>query len=141
MIRKLSDILIHMLCTVLIFITANACLLNTYFPLPTPLTVLFFLAANALPLISFRCYPNFRFRICNHGVACLKIFLLSTAGSVALQLYALFSSLYANWAKALLGILLCILVEALIFWNGILCVYLTSVQLGIKLRVLGAVLA
>lgn len=139
MIRKFTDILIHLFCTVLIFIVANACLLNTYFPLPTPLTVLFFLATNALPLISFRCYPNFRFRICNHGVACLKIFLLSTAGSVALQLYALFSSLYANWAKALLGILLCILVEALIFWNGILCVYLTSVQLGIKLRILGAV--
>ncbi len=139
MIRKLSDLLLHLLCAVLIFVAANVYLLTAYCPLPKPLAVLFFLTANALPLVSFRRYPNFRLRICNHGVACLKIFLLSTAGSVALQLYALFSSLYLNWMKALLGILLCIVVEALIFWNGILCVYLTSVQLGIKLRILGAV--
>lgn len=139
MLRKLTDILLHLFCTLLIFIVANAYLLTAYCPLPTSLTVLFFLAANALPLISFRHYPNFKFRVCNHGLACLKIFLLSTAGTVALQLYALFSSLYANWAKAIFGILLCILVEALVFWNGIICVYLTSVQLGIKLRILGAV--
>ena len=137
--RKLTDMLLHLLCTLLIFIVANAYLLSSYCPFPTPLTVFFFLTANALPLVSFRRYPNLRLRICNHGVACLKIFLLSTAGTVVLQLYALFSSLYADWKKALLGILLCTLVEALTFWNGILCVYLTSVQLGIKLRVLGAV--
>ena len=137
--RKLTDILLHLFCTVLIFIAANTYLLTAYCPLPKPLIILFFLAANALPLVSFRRYPNFRLRICNHGVACLKIFLLSTIGSVALQLYALCSSLYLNWMKALISILLCILVEALIFWNGILSVYLTSVQLGIKLRVLGAV--
>ncbi len=137
--RKLADILLHLLCTVPIFITANFPLLRAYLPLPAFLTVLLFLAANALPLISFRRYPNFRLRICNHGAACLKIFLLSTAGSVALQLYALFSPLYTTWLKALLGILLCIAAEALVFWNGILSVYLTSVQLGIKLRILGAV--
>ncbi len=139
MIRKFADTLILFFCTVLIFITANLYLLTAYHPVPKPLAVLFFLAANALPLVSLRRYPSFRLRVCNHGVACLKIFLLSTAGSVALQLYALFSSLYLNWMKALLSILLCIVVEALVFWNGILCVYLTSVQLGIKLRVLGAV--
>ncbi len=139
MTRKLPDILLHLFCAVLIFIAANTYLLSAYFPFPRPLIVLFFLAANALPLVSFRRYPSYKFRICNHGVACLKIFLLSTAGTVTLQLYALFSSLYANWVKALLGILLCTVVEALIFWNGILCVYLTSIQLGIKLRILGAV--
>ena len=139
MLRKFADILIHLFCTILIFIAANVYLLTAHYPFPKPLAVLLFLAANALPLISFRHFPSFRLRICNHGVACLKIFLLSTVGSVALQLYALFSSLYLNWTKALISILLCIAVEALIFWNGILCVYLTSVQLGIKLRVLGAV--
>ncbi len=137
--RKLTDMLLHLFCAVLIFIAANTYLLSAYYPFPRPLAVLFFLVANALPLVSFRRYPKFKFRVCNHGLACLKIFLLSTAGTVALQLYALCSSLYANWVKALLGILLCTLVEALIFWNGILCVYLTSVQLGIKLRILGAV--
>ncbi len=139
MIRKLADFLLHLFCAVLLFVTANVYLLTAYCPFPKPLAVLFFLAANALPLVSFRRYPNLRLRICNHGVACLKIFLLSTAGSVAVQLYALCSSLYLNWMKALISILLCIAVEAFIFWNGILSVYLTSVQLGIKLRVLGAI--
>ena len=138
MTRKLPDILLHLFCAVLIFIAANTYLLSSYFPFPRPLIVLFFLAANALPLVSFRRYPSFKFRVCNHGVACLRIFLLSTAGTVTLQLYALFSSLYANWVKALLGILLCTVVEALIFWKGMLCVYRTSIQLGIKLRIIGA---
>ena len=36
-------------------------------------------------------------------------------------------------------ILLIILIENIIFWSGIIMVYLTSVQLGIKMRVLGLI--
>jgi len=37
----------------------------------------------------------------------------------------------------LINTLIVILTEALIFWNGIIRVYMTSVQLGIKIRVIG----
>ena len=138
MMRKLIDTLLHILCVILIVTTANARLLTKAYPVPTFLFVLFFFAANLLPLISFRRYPARKFRLCNHGVACLKIFLASTVASVGIQLYALLSSLYGDWKETLLAILLCILAEAVLFWNGMICVYVTSVQLGIKLRVLGA---
>lgn len=52
-------------------------------PAPEASCGTFFLAANTLPLVSFRRLPCFRLRVCNHGVACLKIFLLSTACSIA----------------------------------------------------------
>ena len=137
--RKFIDTFLHLLCTILMLVAANARLLTKSPPVSPLLFVLFFLAANVVPLMSFRRYPARKFRLCNHGVACLKIFLASTVVSVIIQLYALLSSLYADWKEALLAILLCILAEAVLFWNGIICVYVTSVQLGIKLRVLGAV--
>ena len=39
---------------------------------------------------------------------------------------------------ALLSLLMCVLAHLLLFWNGIISVYCTSVQLGIKTRVVGA---
>ena len=45
----------------------------------------------------------------------------------------------AFWATYLFSVLLGVVVESVIFWDGMLCVYLSSTQLGIKLRVLGVV--
>ena len=36
------------------------------------------------------------------------------------------------------SILWCVLAEGIVFWNGMIRVYLTSVQLGIKTRILAA---
>ena len=38
-----------------------------------------------------------------------------------------------------LSVIYCISCNYIIFWNGIICVYLSSVQLGIKTRVIGAI--
>lgn len=42
-----------------------------------------------------------------------------------------------NWTKWTISALIAILVENIIFWNGIIRVYCTSLQLGIKHRVIG----
>ena len=44
-----------------------------------------------------------------------------------------------QWLQWGLSVLVCVCVEAALFWNGIISVYTTSLQLGIKLRVLGIV--
>lgn len=77
--------------------------------------------------------------ICHHGGILLVAFLLS------LVLSFVYHVILAVWliptaTKAFLwSLLVCVCVEALVFWNGILCVYLTSTQLGIRQRVIGAI--
>ncbi len=90
-----------------------------------------------------------RVRICNFGRIMLKIFCWST---VVLSLYLLFGFLgcYHKWFDGPYGITkqmvywlvrlgIVILMESAIFWIGIITVYLTSEQLGIRWRVLGIV--
>ena len=59
--------------------------------------------------------------------------------SVITQIYLAFKFIPDNYMLFIYSIILCICVNFVIFWNGIICVYLTSTQLGIKLRVIGIV--
>lgn len=90
-----------------------------------------------------------RIRICNFGRIMLKLFCVTT---ILLSVYLLFGffGYYQKWFDGPEGITqqtmywlirlgIGILVEALIFWIGIITVYLTSEQLGIRWRVLGIV--
>ena len=78
-----------------------------------------------------------RLRISNHGVVLLSAFRISTFVSVICQVIFIFKYAFSNSAVFGWGLLLCFLTELIVFWNGIICVYLTSVQLGIKHRVVG----
>ncbi len=95
------------------------------------------LAANLLPLLFSRPAEGSRLRICCHGTICLRAFLFSAVLSVIWQIALAFFWLPDRWNDWLWSILVCILSEAILFWNGILSVYCTSRQLGLKLRVIG----
>lgn len=90
-----------------------------------------------------------RVRICNFGRIMLKLFCFTT---VILSIYLLlgFFGLYQTWFGGPAGLKqqtsywlirlgIVILPENIIFWTGIITVYLTSEQLGIRWRVLGVV--
>lgn len=90
-----------------------------------------------------------RISICNFGRIMLKIFCWST---VLLSIWLLlgFFGCYEKWFGGPAGIVtetaywlirlgLVLLIESVIFWIGIITVYLTSEQLGIRWRVLGIV--
>lgn len=96
-------------------------------------------AANLLTLFSKAKFPDKRTHICNHGVKCLTVFLFSVTFSIAFHIYLAFRLFPDNWLIWVFSALLCIFVESVIFWNGIISVYSSSVQLGIKERVLGIV--
>ncbi len=103
-----------------------------------PILMIVFLG-NILPMYTKKRFPGKRLRLCNHGVKCLKIFLISVTMSVFFQGYIIYSMVRSDWKSVLFSAIFCTVIEAIIFWNGIISVYVSSVQLGIKMRVLGLV--
>lgn len=124
---------------ILLCLSANCGILAWAGPGTIPLLVICGLAANVLPLLAGPSGVNKRLRILAHGDGCLKLFLISTAVSVMVQLVLAAFYLFSNPLLWLLSVLVCTCVLALTFWNGIIAVYCTSVQLGIKLRVIGII--
>ncbi len=89
--------------------------------------------------------PSKRLYLIATGCSLLKMFLVSVTVTIVLQGWAL----YYYWPLEVqltnvefwvfvFGIVYATVSESIIFWNGISRVYITSVQLGIKHRVLGA---
>ena len=105
---------------------------------------------NLFPMLTVRKISTIRNKILEDGVALLQIFLFTTivecifSGAVLITVLA--SDIPAGvdpgfnyalvWVRHLI---LAFLVELILFWNGIIRVYLTSVQLGMKWRVIGII--
>lgn len=125
---------------IMIGLCANALVILRQHPLLTPTFILLFLLSNGLPLLSNRNFPNWRLRICNHGCICLKAFFITVVISVSVHILLAFVFHPHQWGWWLASVLLCIIAEGIIFWNGIICVYTTSVQLGVRHRIIGLLL-
>ncbi len=98
-----------------------------------------FLVMNVIPAAGSRKLPKFRLRICAAGCELLLYFLISVSVSV-IWLAAMLPSMFYDQRGMWFADLLCvILVEAVVFWNGILRVYLTSAQIGVKWRTIGII--
>ncbi|MDE5938218.1 MAG: triacylglycerol lipase [Lachnospiraceae bacterium] len=87
-----------------------------------------------------------RNKILAGGVTRLKLFLVTTIAGSAFLILSLLYHLFVKpnttvgfaWGTTyLIELLIFILLESIIFWSGIIRVYTTSVQLGIKWRVIG----
>lgn len=95
--------------------------------------------------------PDKRLKALSSGCRLLRVFSSSTLLSVVCHIFFAYYSFSAMlpWRegesahilmKWIGCVLFTVLAEAIIFWNGMIRVYLTSVQLGIKHRVLAALL-
>lgn len=82
---------------------------------------------------------SLRLKICCHGAVLLSVFCVSVTVSIIYHIILAFRILGNNILSFALSALFCIILETLLFWNGIICVYLTSVQLGIKQRIIGII--
>ncbi len=82
---------------------------------------------------------SLRWKACGHGAVLLAAFGLSVCFSIAYHVVLAALLLLDRVWPFIWSALVCIGVQALAFWIGILCVYLTSVQLGVKQRVIGIV--
>ncbi len=133
------------LCVLLTAILANSVplwdLLHGMFPFWLVLLPAF-LAVNILPCPQTA--PTGRIRRLAEGCELLRLFTAASALTVCVQLLWLRRVLAGGWDRSALLPLLAdaaavILPLGLLFWNGMIRVYLTSVQLGLKHRVLAAV--
>ena len=139
----LSLALLAVTNAVLLFLTLGGCL-------PAAAVCLILLAAfvyiNLRPIP--KTAPTKRIHQLSAGCELLRLFLISATVNVVWMLALLpsvirdansggfFSGLWmVVWVLNALSI---VLLEAILFWNGMIRVYLTSVQLGIKHRVLAA---
>lgn len=97
----------------------------------------YFVLFNVFP--TKKRYPNLRLKILGDGAELILAFWVTCAGAVPFVVLCI-QDLIAERASRLFciayGVVL-FLCEAVIFWNGIIRVYLTSVQLRVKHRVLG----
>lgn len=81
---------------------------------------------------------------CRNGCMQLFVFCISTVFTILYTILCIGNVLPAAYIPTkgrtwIFHILTAILVEAVVFWNGMIRIYLTSEQLGIKWRVLGAI--
>ncbi len=83
---------------------------------------------------------NLRLLACFHGAACLSIFLYTAIFSVIYQLILGHFTFKTNHFDFVLSLAVCYSLMTVFFFNAVICVYATSVQLGIRLRVLGVIL-
>ncbi len=80
---------------------------------------------------------SWRLRFLAHGVDCLLIFCSSVLLSIAWHLIG-WCALSWKVSTLLWSVLVCVIAHAILFWNGMITLYLTSVQLGLRYRVIGA---
>jgi len=80
---------------------------------------------------------SFRLKICYHGGILLTSLVTSAVFSFLFQI--IYGIIVWEWKEFLFSVLFCFVAHAIIFWNGIFCVYIFSLQLGIKHRILGIV--
>lgn len=79
-----------------------------------------------------------RLRICFHGAALLIIFQASTALTVVYHvILAILTVPESGWMTFLWSAIYCTVFEAVLFWNGILCVYFASYKLSLSQRLKG----
>jgi len=135
-------VLVRLLNAGIVFIVANlySLIVDSKYLTFGLLAVIFicaFILINIFPSYYGRKMQTFRLRNCHRGSELLSIFLLSSGLSalyLILLAFRLFPSSPFTW---LIGFLITLGVELIVFINGIIRVYLTSNQLYIKWRVIG----
>jgi len=134
-------VFIRIMNSFIVFMTANVyslCIMegNTY--LAAILAVCFILI-NIFPSFYNRKRPTWRLRICGDGCELLIIFLISTLSSTIYLIDTAFRMFPDSSSTWMLYLGVTIFVEAIVFWNGIIRVYCTSIQLVIKWRFIGVI--
>jgi len=124
---------------ILVSFLANSFLLIRQFPWSLYILVPVFLFVNLFAGSTIANTRHRPLRICAHGTTLLIAFCVSLVASIIFQIVLAVQMIPGNYKQYLWNLLLCVGVNAFVFWNGILCVYLTSTQLGFRLRVLGII--
>lgn len=107
-----------------------------------PFLLILFFFMNIVPSLENMKLQTARLRICGNGCELLGLFAASTTVCVIYSIVGFFGvfsvgSVVRNPKIWVVNTLIIILIENIVFWNGIIRVYITSEQLGIRWRVIG----
>ncbi len=136
---KLKLAISILLNTIVIAVVANGYVLFSQNPLLLLAAIPLFLGANLLAGILPVRVKGKRITVCLHGIVLLYALCLTVITSFIYQTVLAVVSFPYDIMTWVWSVVLCFAVCVLVFWNGIVCVYLTSTQLGIKWRVGGIV--
>lgn len=139
--NKLIKAINCMLYSLIVFIASNFYVIRSRTGLYW-IFLLLYIAVNLFP--AFVLPRTKRLKTCARGNALLTEFLGSAALSVLLfvlsftKLLAV-ENMFQNPKLWIINTLLAIVLEAVVFWNGMLRIFFSSEQLGIKMRVIAVV--
>ena len=123
-----------LLCIINTYAVTNY--LSNYFLILIFIPIYIFI--NILP--SFAKKPTFKLKMLSDGCDLLNMMLITSFVTAITSIYLLVYNYEDFHRTVFINAIIAIILEAIVFWNGIIRVYCTSVQLGIKKRVLGAML-
>ncbi len=127
----------------MVYLTLMSVLLNSYmlvrqFPWLLIGIIPLFLWLNAAAGMRPQGAHALRLKWCNHGTVLLFLFAGSLIPSLVWHTVLAFLTIPNTYMQWIFSALYCIGASAVLFWNGIICVYCTSTQMGIRWRVIGA---
>lgn len=129
---------VNWICLVFLSVISNSFALLRIYPKLLYIMIPVFIIINVIPGIFDLKTRSVRLRVTNHGVNTLSIFAASIIPCVIFHVVYAFFVIPGSYMRLIWSLLFCVVCEGIYFWNGIICVYCTSIQLGIDLRVKGA---
>ena len=136
---KLKFFVSVLLNSLLISFLGNSHLLIKQIPETLVLIIFAFIFVNIFAGTLIPSTKNNRLLVCQHGTVLLYSFYISIILSSAYQIIYVVNIFNNINLEYVWNLCLCITVNFIVFWNGIICVYLTSAQLGLKWRIIGLV--
>lgn len=128
--------------SLLMFAASNLIALSQYADLKGWITIsaavvlaIWYIKFNIAPTL--RRQPTKRIKTLCNGTRLLEVFLVSVTADAGWLIYAA-AATELSVKRIIASTCLAAAAEFIIFWNGTIRIYLTSVQLGIKWRVIGA---
>ena len=135
MVKKFIKWIVFIVNTVLISLASNVILLKNRYTISAFVLLLIYMLINLKPTVFQKDIPSKMLRNTNSGCELIKIFLFSVLIS------GIYFIIYGEYHLSFIipHAIVLVVLEAIVFWNGIIRIYLTSKQLGLKWRVLGIV--
>lgn len=136
---RIKYILTSLFYFLIISLIANSYLLIAKLPQILFLLIPVFLLTNIGAGVLTVRTEDHTLKYCYHGTILLSAFYLSVISSAIYHIVLVTKLLSDDYGSFIWSVVICIIVHFTIFWNGIICVYLTSAQLRFKLRVIGII--
>ncbi len=126
--------------TLLFFVSANGYMAMRRYPAAIAFAVLFLLAFSIFAGMFTLDSKRLRLRICYHGGVLLTVCTAAVPVSLFYHAILLFY-LRPDYKTVLYSAITWFAIVSVVFWCGIVCVYCTSIQLGIAMRIKGVLCA